>query len=91
MKITVRVTPNAAKSEVLKYQDEVLTVRLQASPHEGQANKELLRLLADFFRLPKTSLRLIRGMRGRVKLVEAPITAHHLRPLSPTDDTAKTV
>lgn len=91
MKLTVRVTPNATKSEVVSYKDEVLTVRLHASPHEGQANEELIRLLASFFHIPKSNLRLIRGMRGRVKILEIPITVHHLHLLLPTDDTAKTV
>lgn len=79
MKLTVRVTPNAVKSEIVGYKDGVLSVRLHASPHEGQANEELLRFLASFFHIPKTSLRLMRGMRSRVKIVEIPLLSTHFQ------------
>ena len=79
MKLTVRVTPNARTSEILSWQNSVLSVRLHAPPQEGKGNEELVRLLATTFHLPKSSINLLHGAQGRTKVVELPISATDLQ------------
>ncbi len=45
-------------------------VSVHAPTQEGKANKALIELLADYFSVPKTSVKIIRGQTGRRKLIE---------------------
>ena len=65
----VRVVANAKKNEVKKFGDG-FKVRLTAPPVEGKANKLLLEVLADYFRLKKSQLNIIKGKKLRDKVVK---------------------
>ena len=70
-RIEVRVTPRAARSEVIGLDDAGrLLVRLAAPPVEGKANQALIDLLALTFKISKRRVTLERGDRGRIKLIE---------------------
>jgi uncharacterized protein (TIGR00251 family) len=80
MTLAVKVTPNAAQSEIVGWgADEqgrrVLLVRLAAPAQDGKANKELIRFLADVLDCPKSSLSLQRGKLSRTKVLELPSEA----------------
>ncbi len=81
MKLTIRVTPNARTSAILGWRDGVLFVRVHAPPRDGNANTELISLLASTFHLPKSSLLLVRGATNRMKVVELPISTQDLERL----------
>ena len=68
-RIRVRLTPRSARDELAGWQDGELRVRVTTPPLEGKANAALERLLAEVLRVPKTSVRVIAGNRGRVKTV----------------------
>jgi uncharacterized protein (TIGR00251 family) len=67
--LSLRVTPRAAQSGIRGMQGEELKVSLHAAPADGQANQELLRLLAKFFSLPKRAVELLSGETSRSKRV----------------------
>ena len=67
--IEVRAKPRAKSSGVLRVKDRVVEVALAAPPVEGAANEELVRVLADFFRLGRRAVHLVSGVRGRNKRV----------------------
>lgn len=73
MRLTVRVTPNAKYSQVLGLKHGVLHAKLHAKPHDGDANEELIRLLAIHYSIPKTSIKLLKGLHSRSKIVELPL------------------
>jgi uncharacterized protein (TIGR00251 family) len=68
-RIRVRLTPRSARDELAGWQDGELRVRVTAPPLEGKANAALERLLAKLLGVPKTSVRVVAGNRGRVKTV----------------------
>ncbi len=65
----VKVTPRAARNEIVGWTDGVLRVRVHAPPVEGQANDALLEMLSDYAGLPASSFRIVHGARGRLKRV----------------------
>jgi uncharacterized protein len=67
--LRVRVQPRASRDEVAGERAGALLVRLTAAPVDGQANAALLRLLARRLGLPASALEILRGGRGRDKLV----------------------
>jgi uncharacterized protein (TIGR00251 family) len=49
---------------------DALKIRVAAPPVEGAANSELVSFLARRFRVSKSAVQVVRGARGRDKLVE---------------------
>jgi len=70
MRIYVKVIPRASKNEVVKISDGEYKVKLTAPPVDGKANKMLLKMLAEYFDIPKSSLQIIGGKTARVKMVD---------------------
>lgn len=68
----VMVKPNSKKGPLVVATDGSLTVYLREKPVDGEANLALTRILAKHFHVPKTSIRIKTGARGRKKLVEIP-------------------
>ena len=70
--LTVRVSPNASKSEVVSRARDGWKVRLAAPPVDGKANEALIHLIADEFDCAPSEVRVVRGQTGKVKVVEIP-------------------
>lgn len=69
-RIPLRVHPSAGENELVGIRDGVLVVRVSAPAIEGRANKSAQQLVAKRLRLPKSSVRIVRGHRSRDKVVE---------------------
>ncbi len=67
--LRVRVKPKARRTEIVGVQQGTLVVSLAAPPHEGQANRELLRFLSDLVHVPVSRIELAAGASARTKLV----------------------
>lgn len=78
MKLALKVTPGAKKNEVLGWEDDypqvgrVLKLKIAAPPVEGKANKEIILFLAKMLGVSKSSIEVVHGTSGRIKLVEIP-------------------
>lgn len=87
MKIALKVTPGARKNEILGWEEDypqigrVLRVKIAAPPVEGKANKEIVAFMAKTLGIPKSSVELLHGSTGRIKLIQVPDEAD-LSPLS---------
>lgn len=68
-RLVLRVTPKAARNH-LSEADGIVSVRVTTVPENGKANAAVIKLLARALDLPKSRLRLLRGQRGRDKIVE---------------------
>jgi uncharacterized protein (TIGR00251 family) len=68
--VEVRVQPRASRLAVEGIEGDVLKVRLTAPPADGEANAQLVKLLAKTFGVSKGSLRIIKGETSRSKVVE---------------------
>jgi uncharacterized protein YggU (UPF0235/DUF167 family) len=67
--LRVRVVPRASRTALSRDPSGVLRAHLTAAPVGGAANRALVALLAERLRLPRRSIELARGTRGRDKLV----------------------
>jgi uncharacterized protein (TIGR00251 family) len=67
--LSVRVQPRASSNEVLDVHNGRLLVRTTAVPADGKANKAVIRLLAAFFGIAPSRIRLIRGQTQRNKVL----------------------
>lgn len=78
MKIALKVTPGARKNEILGWEEDypqigrVLRVKIAAPPVEGKANKEIVSFMAKTLGISKSSVELLHGSAGRIKLIQVP-------------------
>lgn len=61
MQIKVKVTPRSSKSEVMGEKDGILIVKLKSAPVDGEANTELIRVLAEFFGVGEVTVEIKKG------------------------------
>jgi uncharacterized protein (TIGR00251 family) len=74
--VSVRVHPGAAREAVSLLSDGSLDVRLRARAVEGQANAELVQLLARRLGLRRREVEIRAGVRSRQKLVSLALASH---------------
>jgi len=68
--LTVKVQPKAKKVGVEKIDEDTYKVRVHAAPEKGAANKEVIVSLAAYFDVPPSTVKIVRGEKSRVKLIE---------------------
>ena len=69
MKYTVTVKPGSSQEKIIE-NGEDLTVYLHARPHGGEANAALMQVLSKYFKVPKTSIKILRGEKSHTKVIE---------------------
>jgi hypothetical protein len=69
LRFAVHAKPRSSRSKVLGVQDGALSVALQAPPVDGEANAELVKLLAKMLGVSKSKLRFVAGSSGRRKIL----------------------
>jgi len=70
MRISVRVKPGAKNSLVTAISSQEYVVEVDAPAKENKANLRLLEIMADYFQVPKTSIRFIAGVKSRDKILQ---------------------
>jgi uncharacterized protein (TIGR00251 family) len=70
MLIRVYVTPNAREARVVKVSDDYFEVRVDEMAVGGRANKRLLEILAEHFKVQKSRISILKGTKTRDKLVQ---------------------
>lgn len=67
--VQLRVQPRASRDEIVGWQAGALRVRVTAPPVEGEANRAVAALLARALGVRPSAVSVVRGERGRDKLV----------------------
>lgn len=70
MKISVVVHPNAKRERIEKDLLGSLHVYVNQPPLEGKANIATISALADYFKVSKTSVKLVSGLKSKYKIFE---------------------
>lgn len=70
MIVNIRVTAHARQNKITPSGDGALRVYTTCAPTDGQANAAVIKMLAEYFHVPKTSIKIIRGQTSRDKVIE---------------------
>jgi len=73
MRLSIKVTPNAKKLGIKKISETDYEIRLDAPAEKGKANARLIGVLADYFKVKKSAIRIVRGHTSRNKIVNVSI------------------
>ena len=70
MIVNIRVMPRARRNQITVDTDGTVRVHTTAAPADGAANEAVIKMLAEHFKVPKTSINIIRGSTSRNKVIE---------------------
>ncbi len=69
MKIQVKVKPNS-RTEGVTQEGNSFAVKVKEPPKEGKANQAVIKLLAEYFGVPRSQVRILSSFKSRSKIVE---------------------
>ncbi len=64
----IRVTPHAKQNKVVDA-DGVLRVYTTTAPENGRANDAVVKLLAEYMDVPKSRIKILKGLTSRDKII----------------------
>ncbi len=65
--LTVKLTPNASKDQIVGFCDDYIKIRISAPPNENKANKKLISFISVWLNIPKSYISIISGNKSRFK------------------------
>ena len=68
MLIKVKVFSHSKKQGIIKKSEDSFEIRVKVKPLQGQANKEAIKVLAEYFKISESKVRLIKGFRHTNKV-----------------------
>ena len=70
MIIKVKVFPGSKKAHIEKTAEDSFVLNIRKKPIEGEANREVIDMLKEYFGVAKSQIKLIRGFKRRNKIFE---------------------
>ena len=64
--IRVKIVPNSSKNDII-LEENFIKVKVTAQPIENKANKALMEFLSKKFKVPKTSIEILKGDTSKEK------------------------
>ena len=69
-RLLITVKPGTSQEKIIETASGEFTVYLRAKAHDGEANEALIKALSKYFKVSKTSIKILRGAKSRQKIVE---------------------
>ena len=69
-KINLRVIPRARQNKIDVDENGVYRVHITAAPVDGAANAAVIKMMAEYFDIPKSQIKIVRGETSRDKVIE---------------------
>lgn len=70
MKIFVKVKPGAREEKIVKISETNFSVAVKEPPIKGKANAAVIRVLAGYFGIAPSRLRILVGATSKLKIIE---------------------
>ena len=66
--LRLRISPNASKNQIIK-ENDMIKLKITAQPIEGKANKAVIEYLSKLFKVPKSSVEIVKGDTSKEKTI----------------------
>jgi len=70
MKIFIRVKTKAKHKNIVKIDDAHFEISTNVPPEDGKANKEIVKILADYFETSISKIFILSGEKSKNKIIE---------------------
>ena len=67
--LNVKVHPRSRRQEIFELGENCYKIHVKSAPAKGEANQEVLKLIAKFFNVPLSSVKISQGFKSRNKLI----------------------
>lgn len=64
----IKISPNSKRNEIVR-EEEYTKIKITAQPIDGKANKALVEFLSKNFKIPKTSIKILKGETSKEKTI----------------------
>ena len=71
--IRLKIVPNSSKNDII-LEEDFIKVKITAQPIENKANKALVEYMSKTFKIPKTSIEILKGDTSKEKTLLFKIT-----------------
>jgi len=65
--LSVQLTPNSSRNEIIGYTDDFIKIKVSAPPNENKANKKLIEFVCETFDVSKSNVKFLSGEKSRIK------------------------
>lgn len=66
--VNIKISPNSKKNEIIN-EGEFVKIKITAQPIDGKANKAVIEFLSKNFKIPKTSIKILKGETSKEKTI----------------------
>ena len=66
--IKIRISPNASKNQII-FDGDIIKLKVTAQPIENKANKAVIEFLSKTFKIPKSSIEIVKGETSKDKTI----------------------
>ena len=70
MKLKIKVVPNSSEQSIEKISEKELKIKLKSVPEKNKANKELLKIISEYFKISTNKIKISKGLFSKNKIVE---------------------
>lgn len=70
MQIFVKVKTKTPANKVEKISENIFIVFTKEAPEKGRANQSVIKLLADYFKIPSADITIARGLTSKNKIIK---------------------
>jgi len=78
--LTIKLTPNTSKNEIVGWKSEYIQIRVQSPPIDNKANKALINLIAKELGVKKAQVVITAGQTSRLKRVQVQVEDEKMLP-----------
>jgi len=70
VRISVTVNPRSQNPGISRVSDKDFKIKVKSPPEKGKANKEVVKVVAQYFKVPKSQVSIVRGHTSRKKIID---------------------
>ena len=70
MRIYAHVSPRSSKNEIIEIAENEYKIKVTAPPVGGEANQMLIKILAKYFNVSKSSIEIVGGKSAKIKMID---------------------
>ena len=70
MIIKVKIIPRCKINQIIGFEEDILKIRIKASPEKGKANKELIRFIASELSIAQRRITILSGHTSKLKKLQ---------------------
>jgi uncharacterized protein len=70
MILEVKITPNAPRNEILRWEGTRLVIKIKGVPEKGKVNENLIEFLSKTLKIAKSQIKIVAGQTSRLKKLE---------------------